>query len=60
MSDFTAKAAHPVTGKIFECYYMDDYYGRHKYGVQFPNGDIYPESECPESEDVKEPTDEKS
>jgi len=53
MSNFMAKAAHPVTGEIFECYYLDDYYGRHKYGVQFPNGDVYPESECPEFEEDK-------
>lgn len=48
MSNFTATAIHPVTGEIAMCDYLDDYYGRHKYGVRFPNGDIYPEEECPE------------
>lgn len=48
MSNFISTAIHPVTGETHMCDYLDDYYGRHKYGVRFPNGDIYPEEECPE------------
>lgn len=48
MINFTAPAIHPETGETHMCDYLDDHYGRHKYGVRFPNGDIYPVEECPE------------
>lgn len=48
MSNFDAPAIHPVTGETYMCHYLGDYFGKHKYGVQFPDGEIYPEEDCPE------------
>lgn len=46
MSNYTTKAIHPQTGRMSECYMLDDYFGRRKYGVQFmPNGMVWRESE---------------
>src|SRR5882762_3766019 len=42
MSNFTQKTKHPVTGKIEEADWLDDYFGRHQYGVRFPSdGKVY-------------------
>ena len=40
MSNFTAPTFHPVTGEIEEAYWMDDYFGRHEYAVQFRSDHI--------------------
>ena len=46
MSSYITKSYHPDTKKLSECYMIDDYFGRHKYGVQFmPNGRVWRESE---------------
>ena len=40
MSTYKAKARNPWTGEIEEATWIDDYYGKHKYGVKFDNGDV--------------------
>ncbi len=41
MSCFLAKTKHPLTGKIEEASWIDNYFGLHKYGVGFSDGGIY-------------------
>lgn len=36
MSNFSRSAYHPPTGTVKSANYMDDYFGRHQYGVSFP------------------------
>lgn len=38
MSNYTGIARHPSTGKVEEVEWLDDYYGRHHYGVRFADG----------------------
>lgn len=46
MSNYNAKAIRPG-GEYFEDVLMlDDFYGPHQYGVQFPDGKTYKEEEC--------------
>jgi predicted site-specific integrase-resolvase len=33
MSCFTANIKHPITGKKVKANYIDDYFGKHKYGI---------------------------
>ncbi len=40
MSNFTRITKHPITGKFEEADWLDDYYGNHKYGVRFPDGEV--------------------
>lgn len=42
MSNYRAKAINPSTLEIEEATFIDDYYGSHKYAVEFDDGDIYP------------------
>ncbi len=49
MSHFNAIARHPLTGKVEMALFMDDYYGRHRYGVRFPDGSIFD----PEKHDIR-------
>ena len=35
MSSFYKKLINPKTGKLQECYCLDDYFGKHKYGYLF-------------------------
>ncbi|MCR4329601.1 MAG: hypothetical protein NUV65_03570 [Candidatus Roizmanbacteria bacterium] len=51
MSDYKNSAVNPKTNKIEEADFWDDYYGRHKYGVEFEDGGIYPLSEITVSEE---------
>lgn len=45
MSNFTGPAINPNTGKVEEAHFLDDYFGRRKYGVLFPSDDtIWPEA----------------
>lgn len=37
MSSFIRRTKHPVTGKFEEAAWIDDYFGSHKYGVNFPS-----------------------
>lgn len=41
MSNYTAKTKHPETGKIEEAAWLDNHFGGHNYGVQFPDGKIF-------------------
>lgn len=45
MSSYYAAAIHPVTGKIEEAFWIDDYFGPHRYGVRFSDGRVFPEHE---------------
>lgn len=37
MSNYQAKTKHPITGKWETADWYDDYFGKHIYGVKFPN-----------------------
>lgn len=41
MSTFKKSTSHPITGDYEEAIWHDDYFGRHKYGVEFSDGKIY-------------------
>jgi len=49
MSNYIDKAFHPIKKEVQEAYYRDDYYGRHRYGIQFDDGSIFPEESCEEA-----------
>ena len=51
MSNFIEKAVNPITLKIEDAVFMDDYYGGHKYGIKFLDGKIYTEQEAQEAAD---------
>ena len=42
MSSFIKKAKHPETGEVEPAFFIDDYYGKHEYGVKFKDGQVYP------------------
>ena len=47
MSNFTAPTFHPQTGEIETAMWIDDYFDRHMYGVEFFNdGVVYKPWEC--------------
>ena len=35
MSSYKGKARDPADGKIKDAWWIDDYFGRHQYGVKF-------------------------
>lgn len=41
MSSYMAVTKHPLTGKWEEAQWLDDYFGRHHYGVKFSDGTVY-------------------
>lgn len=41
MSNFRKKTKHPVTGEWEWANWFDNYFGPHKYGVEFPDGKIF-------------------
>jgi hypothetical protein len=41
MSNYYSKAINPETGKLEEAVFLDDYFGKHEYGVKFSNGNLY-------------------
>lgn len=45
MSSFKRITKHPLTGDFEQSDWLDDYYGKHEYGVRFPDGDTFKESE---------------
>lgn len=45
MSNFIHCARNPKTGEIENAAFLDDYFGKHAYGVRFSDGSVYPESE---------------
>ena len=50
MSNYTTTAINPGTGKEEEVVMLDNYYGRHRYGVMFQDGTVRKE------QDVEFPT----
>jgi len=54
MSTYSKQTKHPITGEWHKATWIDDYYGKHNYGVQFPNSDIFdPEKTKLETRDDK-------
>lgn len=45
MSCFKKNTKHPITGKWEKAEWIDDYFGEHKYGVQFSDGSVF-EANC--------------
>ena len=46
MSNYSRAAYHPPTNTVRTAYWMDDYFGKHRYGVMFPNEErVYKPSE---------------
>jgi hypothetical protein len=44
MSTFYRRTKNPVTDRFEDALWLDDYFGRHRYGVQFPSdGIVYQE-----------------
>jgi len=41
MSSFIRKTRNPVTGKLENAVWVDNYFGGHEYGVKFPSGKIF-------------------
>lgn len=41
MSSYTRITKHPRIKKFELAEWLDDYYGNHKYGVRFPNGEVF-------------------
>ena len=55
MSNYTKLTQHPRTGETLEASWLDDYFGRHRYGVRFPNGDVFREEEVEAAKQVLTP-----
>lgn len=45
MSNFSQMTKHPRTGEIQMADWIDDHFGHHRYGVRFPDGRVFPDSE---------------
>ena len=45
MSSYVAQTKNPETGQWHEALWRDDYFGRHQYGVIFPDGTVFDPSE---------------
>lgn len=45
MSSFRQLTKHPQTGATEEAEWLDDYFGRHQYGVRFADGNVFREEE---------------
>lgn len=41
MSNYIEPTPHPDTGKVEDAEWLDNYFGRHRYGVRFADGKIY-------------------
>ena len=49
MSNFIRPTKHPLTDKIEDAEWVEDYHGLHYYGVRFPSdGRVYIEDVCKE------------
>lgn len=46
MSNFHAPTFHPITGVIEKAEWLDDHYGKHLYGVRFPDGHVCRSYQC--------------
>lgn len=45
MSNYIRKTKNSETGKWEEATWLDDYFGKHNYGVRFPDGKVYDANE---------------
>jgi len=41
MSSYSAWARHPKNRQLMKCEFIDGYFGGRKYGVKFPNGEVF-------------------
>ena len=46
MSNYQTKACRPHSIFYENVIMLDNYYGHHEYGVEFPDGKVYPEEKC--------------
>lgn len=42
MSNYHQITQHPETGEMVTAEWLDDHFGRHRYGVRFPDGKVFP------------------
>lgn len=59
MSNFSKMTVHPETKKLEMADWMDDYFGRHHYGVKFADGKIF-DAEVIGDSDYRPPTSKQS
>lgn len=45
MSNFTTKSVHKKTGETHRVEWLDDYFGKHVYGMRCPDGRVINHSE---------------
>lgn len=45
MSNYQQMTKHPETGETVMADWLDDHFGHHRYGVRFPDGKVFRESE---------------
>lgn len=50
VSNFSQLTKHPVTGNIEQADWLDDHFGRHRYGVRFADGQVFAPSQIEWSE----------
>ena len=41
MSSFFRRTKHPITGKFEPAWWLDNYFGRFRYGVKVPDGQVF-------------------
>jgi len=46
MSNYFTRAIRPYGTEFEDVIMIDDYFGKHRYGVEFPDGQIYKKEEC--------------
>ena len=46
MSSFTKLTKHPKTGKFQPAHWLDNYFGRHNYGVRFEGESVIDARDC--------------
>lgn len=51
MSDFIRETIHPIKRVAERAEWLDDYYGKHQYGVRFPDGQVFHEDVVREAEE---------
>ena len=46
MSNYSTQSKRPGGTDYEDVDMLDNYFGKHKYGVRFPDGEIYHEEDC--------------
>lgn len=54
MSNYSQITKHPETGEMVSAHWIDDYFGRHRYGVRFPDGKMFRAEEIEEVVTIEE------